>query len=205
MRKVYLHAQVDEERCVGDKLCEFVCPSGAIEISNKKAHVDPTHCVACSRCADVCNTEAIRMVSLPEPRVLGVNPAEVDQARLHDLCRRAHMDRDEPLCLCTFTTAGEAAAAILKGATSPEEVTRMTGARSACALWCMAPILRLLNASGLDMKSSLKHKWYNIEAALWNVPDEVSKKYPQYRLKEDQAALSDLNLMDNMIFKFKNE
>jgi len=203
MKKVYLHAQVDEEKCVGDKLCEFVCPSGAIEVSKKKAHVDNTHCVACSRCADVCNEKAIQMVPLPEPRVLGVNPEEVDQARLQELCRRANMDPDEPICLCTFTTAREAAAAILKGATSPEEVTRMTGARSACALWCMAPILRLLNAFGLDMKPPLRHKWYNVEAALWNVPDEVSEKYPQYRLKEDQAAFSDLNLMDSMIFKFK--
>ena len=39
MKKVYLHAQVDEEKCTGDKLCEFVCPSGAIEIANKKARV----------------------------------------------------------------------------------------------------------------------------------------------------------------------
>lgn len=205
MKKVYSHAQVDEERCVGDKLCEFVCPGGAIEVSKKKAHVENTRCVACSRCVDVCNEKAIQMVPHPEPRALGVNPAEVDQDRLQDLCRRARMNPDDPICLCTFTTAREVAAAILKGATSPEEITRMTGARSACGLWCMAPILRLLNASGVDVKSSLKHKWYNIEVALWNVPDEVSKKYPQYRLKEDQAALSDLNLMDNMIFKFKNE
>jgi Pyruvate/2-oxoacid:ferredoxin oxidoreductase delta subunit/bacterioferritin-associated ferredoxin len=203
MKKVYLHAQVDEEKCVGDKLCEFVCPSGAIEVSKKKAHVDNTHCVACSRCVDVCNEKAIQMVPLPEPRVLGVNPAEVDQVRLQELCRRANMDPDEPICLCTFTTAREAAAAILKGAASPEEVTRMTGARSACALWCMAPMLRLLNASGVEMKPSLKPKWYNVEAALWNVPDEVAEKYPQYRLKEDKTTFSEQNLMDSMIYKFK--
>ena len=203
MKKVYFHARVDEEECVGDKLCEFACPSGAIEVSKKKARVDNTHCVACFRCADVCNEKAIQLVPLPEPRVLGVDPAEADQARLQELCRRANLEPDEPICLCTFTTAREAAAAILKGATSPEEVTRMTGARSACALWCMAPMLRLLNASGLDMKPALKHRWYNVKTALWNIPDEVSEKYPQYRLKEDRAAFSDLNLMDSMIFKFK--
>jgi NAD-dependent dihydropyrimidine dehydrogenase PreA subunit/bacterioferritin-associated ferredoxin len=202
MEKVYLQAQVDEERCVGDKLCEFVCPSGAIAVSKKKAHVDNAHCVACSRCVDVCNEQAVHLAPLPEPRVLGVNAAEVDQAQLHDLCQRANLEPDEPICLCTFTTAREAAAAILKGAASPEEITRMTGARSACAMWCMAPMLRLLNASGLDMKPP-KHKWYNVEAALWNVPDEVCEKYPEYRLKEDQEIFSNTNLMDSMIFKFK--
>ena len=63
-------------------------------------------------------------------------------------------------------------------------------------------MLRLLNASGVDIQPP-KHKWYNVEAALWNVSDAVCEKYPQYRLKEDQTALSELNLMDSMIFKFK--
>jgi Fe-S-cluster-containing hydrogenase component 2 len=203
MKKVYLHAQVDVEKCVGDKLCEFVCPSGAIEVNKKKAHVDNTLCVACSRCADVCNEKAIQLVPLPEPRALGVNPAEVDQAQLQGLCRRANMDPDDPVCLCTFTTAKEVAAAILKGATSPEAVTRMTGVRSACAMWCMAPLLRLLNASGLELNPPLGHRWYNVETALWDVSEQVSEKYPQYRLKEDRTAFSDHKLMDNMIFKFK--
>jgi Fe-S-cluster-containing hydrogenase component 2 len=203
MKKVYLSAQVDEEKCTGDKLCEFVCPSGAIEVRDKKAHVNGAHCVACSRCLDVCNEEAIQMAPLPEPRVVGVEFSAVDQDRLQDICRGANMEPDDPICLCTFTTAREAAAAILKGAASPEEITRMTGARSACALWCMAPMLRLLNASGVDVKPPSKPKWYNVEAALWNVPNEVCEKYPQYRLKEDQTAFFEQNLMDSMLLKFK--
>ena len=200
---MYSYAQVDEEKCVGDKLCEFVCPSGAIEVRNKKAHVDSSRCVACSRCTDACNENAIQMAPLPEPRTVGVDPSDVDQDRLHELCRRANMEPDDPICLCTFTTAREAAAAVLKGASDPEEITRMTGARSACALWCMAPMLRLLHASGVELKQPSKPKWYDVEAGLWNVSADMCDKYPQYRLKEDKAALSDLNLMDSMLFKFK--
>ena len=59
----------------------------------------------------------------------------------------------------------------------------------------MAPMLRLLNAAGVDMKPPLRHKWYNVEAALWNVSDEVCEKYPQYRLKEDQETFSEQNLI----------
>ena len=42
MKKIYSHAQIDEEKCTGDKLCEFVCPSGAIEVSEKKARTSRT-------------------------------------------------------------------------------------------------------------------------------------------------------------------
>ena len=47
------------------------------------------------------------------------------------------------------------------------------------------------------------YKWYPAEAALWNVPDEVARKYPQYRLREDQKAFSDKGMIDNMSSKLK--
>jgi hypothetical protein len=66
----------------------------------------------------------------------------------------------------------------------------------------MAPVLRLLQASGVKMSPPSGYKWYPAEAALWDVTDEVARKYPQYRLREDQEAFSEKGLMDNMISKF---
>ena len=127
MKKVYEMALVDQTRCIGDKICENVCPAEAIRMVEKKAQVDESKCVACFKCIDVCNEAAIRPVPRVEARILSIDPMEVDQTQLRDLCRRANMDPEEPICLCTLTQAKEVAAAILKGAGSPEEVTRMTG------------------------------------------------------------------------------
>ncbi|MBW1788622.1 MAG: 4Fe-4S binding protein, partial [Deltaproteobacteria bacterium] len=40
MKKVYMSAVVDESKCIGDRICENICPAGAIEMVNKKAVVD---------------------------------------------------------------------------------------------------------------------------------------------------------------------
>ena len=203
MKKVYVTSQVDREKCIGDKICENVCPAGAITMNEKKAQVDEDKCVGCFKCLDVCNEGAIRFVPRSEVRILRVDPTEVDQTRLHEICRRANLDPEDPICMCTLTQAKEVAAAILKGAASPEEVTRMTGIRTACAMYCMAPVLRLLQASGAEMSPPSGYKWYPAEAALWDVTDEVARKYPQYRLREDQKAFSDKGMIDNMISKLK--
>jgi len=203
MKKVYVIAQVDETKCIGDRICENVCPAGAIIMVDKRAQVDESKCAACFKCLDVCNEGAIRFVPQGEVRILRVDSKEVDQDRLRELCRRANLDPEDPICMCTLTQAKEVAAAILKGAASPEEVTRMTGIRTACAMYCMAPVLRLLQASGADMSPPSGYRWYPTEAALWGVPDEVARKYPQYRLREDQKAFSHRAMIDNMSSKLK--
>ena len=47
------------------------------------------------------------------------------------------------------------------------------------------------------------YKWYPAEAALWEVTDEVARKYPQYRLREDKKAFFDKGMIDNMSSKLK--
>jgi Fe-S-cluster-containing hydrogenase component 2 len=202
MKKVYEIAWIDESRCIGDQVCRNVCPTGAIHMVDKKARVEESRCVACFKCQDVCNEGAIRSVPLAESRTLRVDPADVDQAALADVCRRANLNPEEPICLCTLTQAKEAAAAILKGASSPEEVTLMTGTRTSCAMWCMAPVLRLLQAHGRDMSPPPGYRWYSTETGVWNIPDEVARKYPEYRLNEDAQSFCQ-GTLDNLISKLK--
>lgn len=198
MKKVYNLAQVDEEKCIGDKICENACPTGAIKVVKKKAIVDEKKCAGCLKCLDVCGEGAIRIVPRAEPLILGVDPAEVDQTTLRELCEKAHLDPEELICLCTLTQAKEVAAAILKGAKSPEDVTLMTGIRTSCGMWCMAPILRLLKAYGLDMTPQEGSRWYNAEPALWDIPEEVARKYPEYCLEEDKQLFFE-GIFDNLI------
>ena len=184
MRKVYSLAEVDQTLCIGDRICENVCPTGAIRVVKKKAVVDGQKCAACLKCIDYCEEGAIRVVPRPQPVMLTVDPSEVDQDQLRELCRKAHLDPDDVICPCTATTASEVGAAILKGARTPEDVSIMTGVRTACGMWCMALVQELLRASGLETTPPTGSHWYEVEVALWNIPDEVVRKYPEYRLDE---------------------
>jgi Fe-S-cluster-containing hydrogenase component 2 len=177
-------AEVDTSICIGDRICENVCPTGAIKVVEKKAIVDAARCAACLKCIDYCEEDAIRTVPRPEPVVLKVDPAEVDQIRLRELCRRAHFNPEDVICPCTNTTAGETAAAILKGARTPEDLSLMTGIRTACGMWCMSLVQGLLRAHGLEITPPKGFNWYPVDTALWNIPDEVVRKYPEYRLEE---------------------
>jgi len=188
MKVVKFLAVVDETRCIGDKLCENVCPTAAIEVVKKKARVDEERCVACFRCWDACQQDAVTMVARPEPIILGVDPGEVDQTSLRELCMKAHLHPQQFLCLCTGTRVNEVAAAVLKGAKSPEEISLMTGARSGCTIYCMEPMLRLLKAHGVKTAPPKDHRWYDFAPTLWDVPEELAQKYPDYYFEEDKKA-----------------
>ena len=202
MKKVYMSAVVDETKCIGDRICENICPAGAIEMVNKKAVVDADKCVACLTCIDACGEGAIATVPRKETKVLHVDPLSVDQKALAALCRKAHLDPEEPICLCTLTQAKEVAAAILKGAGTPQELTRMTGIRSSCSMWCMAPILRLLQASGADLTPPKGFNWYPALACIWEIPDHVVHQYAEYSIAEDRQ-MAEQGVMDNLVSKLK--
>ncbi len=186
MKFVKFGVEVDENRCTGCKTCEGVCPTGAISVVQKKAQVRGEWCVACFKCQDYCQNDAIEIVPRSQPLLLGVNPLEVDQAELRDLCIRSHLHPDQFICLCTGTRVREVAAAVLKGAQTPEEIALMTGARSGCTVYCTEPILRLLKAHGVALKPSREHNWYDITINLWDIPDEVRDKHPGYYFKKDK-------------------
>ncbi len=204
MKQIQFAARVDETKCNGCKTCARFCPTCAISIVDKKAGVDERHCIFCSRCLIECPEGAIEISPRAEPLALGVNPSEVDQTALRELCERAYLDPEKHVCVCIGVLVKDAACAVLKGARTPEEVSLMTGARSGCGMWCSAPVQRLLEAHGIELVPPRDHRWYRIETSLWNVPEEVRKKYPEYFLEEDKQ-LFDSGVLENLATLFLDE
>jgi bacterioferritin-associated ferredoxin len=117
---------------------------------------------------------------------LGVDPTEVDQTALRELCLKAHLHPHQWLCLCAGVRVREGAAAVLKGAKTAEEIALMTGVLSGCTVYCRMICLRLLKAHGVEVKPPAKgYRWYDSTQTCWEVPEEVIKKYPGHFLKED--------------------
>ena len=58
--KKYYHAlQILEDNCTGCTACVRVCPTEAIRVRDRKAHIDPNRCVDCGNCVTVCPFHAI--------------------------------------------------------------------------------------------------------------------------------------------------
>jgi ferredoxin len=189
MKLVKFVSRVDPSRCTGDKLCERVCPTGAIRVTDKEARVEMERCVACSKCYDRCPSDAITVVSRPEPVVLRTDPANVDPGKILELCLRAKMLPGQLVCMCTGTLAKEIAAAILQGAKSFPELSLKTGARSGCGIYCIGSIQRLFEAAGLKVTSPGDHRMYDMTLSMFDVPAELQEKYPAYYLREDTEIL----------------
>ncbi len=54
-------AFVDEDICIGCRICERVCDFGAVKIVDKKAKVNEAICKGCGACAGGCPTSAIQI------------------------------------------------------------------------------------------------------------------------------------------------
>lgn len=193
MKIVNLLAVVDPDKCRACKTCERVCPVLAIRVVDKKAVVDAERCRGCAACEQRCPEYAIVMEKREHPVVVGVDVAAVAYAQIEDLCRRARLHPEQIICYCTATRAEEAAAAILQGARSPEEVSLLTGARTGCKVECIQPVLRLLEAADARPKPPKGGwQWYGRTPTVWEIPEEVKQKYASrgFYFEEDIQLLN---------------
>ena len=149
MKLISLIPLVDLDACNGCVICSNVCPTLAISLVDKKAHVKEADCRGCGACDQRCPVYAISMQKLQAPYTVGVAVDDLPYEKIAALCVRANLNPEQIICYCTATRAEEVAAAILKGATSPEDLSRETGIRTGCKVECIQPALRLLQAAGI--------------------------------------------------------
>lgn len=199
MRVINMFAEVDPEKCTGCRTCERVCPTLSMRVGHgngaRKAVVDLSTCVGCGACSERCEFEAVTLKDLATPRVIGIDHNSVDREMIVDLCLKAKLHPEQVLCFCTGTRAEEIAAAIIQGASSPEDVSREVGARTGCKVECIQPILRLLVAAGKDPKPvEGGWQWYGLTPTVWDIPESVVAKYSSrgFYFEEDRALFKKL-------------
>jgi hypothetical protein len=92
------------------------------------------------------------------------------------------------------------AGAIIKGAKSPEDISRMTGIRMGCKVECIQPILRLLQAAGITPEKPSGWQWYGLTPTVFDIPEEIKQKYNSRGFYFDE----DIKLFDKVV-KAKKE
>jgi len=199
VRVINMFAEVDSVKCTGCRTCEKVCPTLSIKVQGekdgKKAAVALSTCVGCGACSERCQFGAVSLKNLEVPRTIRVDSSVVDRKKVSDLCLKAKLHPEQVLCFCTGTRAEEVAAAILLGASSPEEISRTVGARTGCKVECIQPILRLLVAAGRELRPvEGGWQWYGLTPTVWDIPESVVKKYSSrgFYFKEDRALFKKL-------------
>lgn len=193
MKLITLTPVVDSEKCKGCKTCVKVCPVLAIAMEDKLAVVDVERCRGCANCEQRCPEYAISMVLRDVPVVAKVELEGLDYDKIETLCRKAKFHPEQVVCYCTGTRADEVAGAVMRGAKTPDEISYMTGMRTGCKVECIQPILRILEAAGIDPKPTPGGwQWYGRTVTAWEIPEEVKKKYASrgFYFEEDIEILN---------------
>lgn len=188
MAVVRMVADYEREPCTGCKLCDIVCPSGAIRMEARRPVIDADLCIGCGRCVDRCPEDIMWMKEREQKLIVTVAEDEAPAEAVEALLLKAGIDPTISVCVCTLTSAAEVARAVIKGAKDLDEVCAMTGLRSGCGIYCVAPALRLLEAAGRDMTPPGQHRWYPSSLSLYDLSDEVRAKYPDAFIDEDRAV-----------------
>jgi bacterioferritin-associated ferredoxin/ferredoxin len=158
-----------------------------------KALIDTKYCQACGICVSRCPEKAIGMQLRSSPLEIGIDTTKVSDQEMHKICRAAHMYPDQIVCYCRRVQVKEIVAAILAGAKTPEDVARMTGARTGCGVLCINGVIRVLRASGLELKHAAGYQWYGNTISIWTLPDDVMKKFDkEFYLIRDRKAIDEV-------------
>ena len=192
MRIITTQATVDPAVCTGCRTCEKVCPTESIKVGDdKKAHVNKETCSGCGNCESRCPVFAIKLEALPEKKVIGVDWTKAPKQEVVALCKKAHFHPEAVICYCTGTRAREVAASIILGASTPEEISRQTGIRTGCTVECIQPILRLLQAKGIDPGKAPGWQWYGLTPTNWDLADEVVKNpdHKKFYFQDDRVLM----------------
>jgi bacterioferritin-associated ferredoxin len=148
-------------------------------------------CRSCVNCEQRCPASAITIEPREQPYTVRVDPDDFSSSEILKICTRARVHPQQTVCYCTNTTAGEIAAAILKGAKTPEDVSRATGARTGCTVLCIQSILKLLEAAGRSLTPGETHQYYKRTITLWEVDAPTEKKHAVqgYHFAEDRRVI----------------
>lgn len=147
-------------------------------------------CRGCSNCSSRCPSYAIELKELETPYTVKVDIDDIIRERVDEICFKAKIHPESIVCFCTATRANEIAASIVKGARKPEDVSRMTGARTGCGVLCIQPIFRLLMAAGLELKGPTESDvWYPTVPTIWDISEKVAQKHTSrgFKFEEDKA------------------
>lgn len=213
-KQVRLVAKIITENCTGCRLCEQVCPTVAIGMrprgpdepgkSRNIAELDAAACYNAQGCLELCDDDAIEMVELEEPFDVGFGIQDkVDSDAVKALCKKAGYSPAMRICVCTDTSAGDIAAAVIDGADTPEGISLATAARTGCQELCLQPMLRILAKAGhTDIPRNPKtgFQWYGDSAILWDqiqadgtMPEALKEHYPHYPIETEFADMGKLS------------
>jgi bacterioferritin-associated ferredoxin len=126
----------------------------------------------------------------------GVDLDGLDYEEIKELCLKARFHPEQIVCYCTATRADEVAGAILLGARTPDDISYMTGIRTGCKVECIQPILRLLEAAGIQPEPVPGGwQWYGRTVTAWEIPEHVKQKYASRGFYFDE----DIELLNRVV------
>jgi len=185
--------KITDEKCVGCQRCVNVCRPMRCYVGSPRGARRAAVRGLFQMCRSVSPYDAISVLRDPHPRHLATEISEESRSGVEELCAAARLDPEAVICLCTSTTAGEVAAAVLGGVRVPEDLTSPRGyePNAACGASrqrCGCSDARGRNHPAGEGPTNLR-RWRWDGGGYLDHFDEVADRYPEYRLREDLEAV----------------